>query len=593
MNTLPYAAFTIGLSISAILVAVRLTSLHPLSAVRVGAVDLSAAAFWLLTSGLGLISSSLSTKFFLLQLEFVGVVLVPPCWLMLTLIISGQERWVNRRNIAILSLMPIITLALVLTNQSHALVFSSVKLNPINPRLPLIVTPGLLFGFVVVYSYVVISAGIIMIVKRLLLSRRSFRVQAYPMLIASSIPWVCNMIYLYNQTFFGYIEPTALTLTLAGAVWMWRTVHWPRTYIAPVAHEVLIDNMSDSVIVLDYKRRVVDMNPMAEKLIHRSFSNVIGQTIESTWPEWACISKLLDERAQGIRELSFGNDDMKRCYELESVRLPGLTTEEINLLITLRDITERKMMEEKVRLYSEHLTQLVETRTAQLAEAQRLAAIGETTTMVGHDLRNPLQAMSIAVYLMERLIESENAGDKKEAAELLRLLDDNVRYMDKIVSDLQDYARPISADLVMTKLSELVREVVANVKIPENVQVAMDIDGESPNLRLDTALFTRVLTNLILNAVQAMPIGGKLTIVGRVAERITMKVQDTGVGIAPENLPKIFDPFFTTKARGQGLGLSVCKRLIEAQGGTINVTSEVGKGSVFEFEIPASEKITT
>ena len=311
------------------------------------------------------------------------------------------------------------------------------------------------------------------------------------------------------------------------------------------------------------------------------------------WPEWARISKLLDDKARGTRELSFGSGDMKRYYELESVGLPGLTTEEINLLITLRDVTDRKMMEEKLRLYSEHLTQLVEARTAQLAEAQRLATIGETTTMVGHDLRNPLQAMSITVYLIERLIESEKAEDRKEAVELLSSLDENIRYMDKIVSDLQDYARPIRADSVLTNLRELVREVVANVKIPGNVQVAIDIDGESSNLRLDTALFTRVLTNLILNAVQAMPNGGKLTIVGSVAEPITVKVQDTGVGIAPENLPKIFDPVFTTKARGQGLGLSICKRLIEAQGGTINVTSEVGKGSIFVFKIPTNEKTTT
>ncbi|MGA2239947.1 MAG: ATP-binding protein, partial [Candidatus Bathyarchaeia archaeon] len=104
--------------------------------------------------------------------------------------------------------------------------------------------------------------------------------------------------------------------------------------------------------------------------------------------------------------------------------------------------------------------------------------------------------------------------------------------------------------------------------------------------------FRRVLTNLILNAVQAMPKGGKLTIAGsRGDESFAVAVQDTGVGIAPENLGRVFNPFFTTKAQGQGLGLAVCKRLMEAQGGTIDVTSQVGEGSTFTLKIPTNRTL--
>ena len=149
-----------------------------------------------------------------------------------------------------LELVPIITLALVFTNEYHGLVFSKVELNPANPTLPLILTPGLVFRVMVVaYSYAVLTGGSIMLVRRLLVSRRSFRVQAYLLLIASSIPWLLNMLYLYDQNLFGYVEPTSLTLTLAGVIVLWRTVHWPGLYIAPIAHEVMIDSMNDAVIV--------------------------------------------------------------------------------------------------------------------------------------------------------------------------------------------------------------------------------------------------------------------------------------------------------------------------------------------------------
>jgi PAS domain S-box-containing protein len=226
---------------------------------------------------------------------------------------------------------------------------------------------------------------------------------------------------------------------------------------------------------------------------------------------------------------------------------------------------------------------------AKLAESQRLAAIGETTTWVGHDLRNPLQAMTGTLYLAKRLVASNKVGDRKEAMRLLGTIDGEIEYMDKIVSDLQDYARPVEADQVETSLPDLIRAIMANMKIPRNVGVTVNIEDKLSSVRLDPVLFRRVLTNLTLNAVQAMPEGGKLTISGSRGDKsFTVAVQDTGIGIAPENLGKVFTPFFTTKAKGQGLGLAVCKRLIEVQGGTVSVTSHVGEGSTFTVRLPMS-----
>jgi PAS domain S-box-containing protein len=233
------------------------------------------------------------------------------------------------------------------------------------------------------------------------------------------------------------------------------------------------------------------------------------------------------------------------------------------------DITERKQME------------------AHLAEAQRLAAIGQAAAMVGHDLRNPLQSTLTTLYLVRSLLNSGNAAEKKEALELLSGLDSQIYYMDKIVSDLQDFARPVGANLVVTDLSEIIRESILDAKIPEPVKISTTIQGDQAKTSADPSLIRRVLSNLFLNAVQAMPNGGELTINALIQPQLTtISVQDTGCGISEENLQKIFNPFFTTKAQGQGLGLAVCKRLIEAQGGTITAKSELGKGSIFTITIP-------
>jgi len=170
---------------------------------------------------------------------------------------------------------------------------------------------------------------------------------------------------------------------------------------------------------------------------------------------------------------------------------------------------------------------------------------------------------------------------------LLDDLDAQVQYMDKIVSDLQDYAGPVGAKPTETNLPSLVNETILSTRIPSNVEVSTAIQDDLKRIFVDPVLLRRVLANLVSNGVQAMPKGGKLEIAAmKRVDSIVISVQDSGVGISADNLSKLFKPFFTTKAQGQGLGLAVCKRLIEAQNGTITVQSEQSNGSTFTIELP-------
>jgi len=248
------------------------------------------------------------------------------------------------------------------------------------------------------------------------------------------------------------------------------------------------------------------------------------------------------------------------------------------------------------QLYYDYLKGLVETRTSELKEAQkrlleseRLAAIGETAGMVGHDLRNPLQVIFYSVYLLRKMIDSASipSEQKKSLHEQVGIISEQAQYMNKIVSDLQDFAKPIKVEPTEVNLRELVDEALSSIQIKENIEVHVRIPEDFPSLMLDTLLMRRVFVNLFTNAVQAMPDGGKLTVsASKGKDSVTIYVSDTGVGIIRENLGKMFTPLFTTKAKGQGFGLAVCKRLVEAHGGTINVESEVGKGSTFVVSLP-------
>jgi len=247
---------------------------------------------------------------------------------------------------------------------------------------------------------------------------------------------------------------------------------------------------------------------------------------------------------------------------------------------------------DQAQRHSSDLERIVEERTSKLKQAERLAAIGETTAMVGHDLRNPLQAITSTIYLTQKKFEALPAtyaklAEESGVVEMFKTIDEQIRYMDKIVSDLQDYASPLEPRPVEITMQRLMDDARMTVTIPETVKLSIFIEEGLPMVTVDSALMKRVFTNLIANAIQAMPAGGDLRIAAsRTGEDALVSFRDTGLGIPQENLNKMFSPFFTTKPKGQGLGLPVCKRIVEAHGGSITVESRPGEGSTFTVRLP-------
>jgi signal transduction histidine kinase len=261
----------------------------------------------------------------------------------------------------------------------------------------------------------------------------------------------------------------------------------------------------------------------------------------------------------------------------------------------LGQVIWRKKAENELKAHSQHLEELVRERTQKLREAERLATIGETALMVGHDLRNPLQVIINSLYsantvMNEHLISPEKSTGPWQQLDTRDLLDEigrQVHYMNGIVNGLTEYAGPVHPELAATDAHQLIDETLSVLPIPPDVKTTVRVENDVPRMLVDPQLMKRVLTNLIVNATQAMPQGGRLTIrVSRLGETILISVRDTGMGISDEVLPKLFNPLFTTKPKGVGLGLAVCKRIIEAHGGTISVKSWPNKGSEFTLTVP-------
>ena len=183
---------------------------------------------------------------------------------------------------------------------------------------------------------------------------------------------------------------------------------------------------------------------------------------------------------------------------------------------------------------------------------------------------------------------SPDSQGKRDVQESLGAIQEQVDYMNKIISDLQDYARPLKPELVEVDLCSIIPQLVSTVNIPSNIQASAECDGNLQTIKVDLTFLKRILVNLATNAVQAMPDGGKLTIKAYQQHdgNVLITVTDTGVGIPDEVKPKIFQPLMTTKSKGQGFGLAVVKRLVEAQDGTIGFESKVGEGTRFIITFP-------
>jgi PAS domain S-box-containing protein len=265
----------------------------------------------------------------------------------------------------------------------------------------------------------------------------------------------------------------------------------------------------------------------------------------------------------------------------------GKTT---GVVLIFRDITERKETEEKLEEYRNNLERLVEERTKQLKDSERLAAIGATAGMVGHDIRNPLQAIIGDLYLAKTELAALPENEQKvNALESLNEIEHNIDYINKIVADLQDYARPLNPRAQETDVKSVFNEILAKNGVPKNIKVTVEVEDKAERIMADPDYLKRIVANLTLNAVQAMPEGGKLTIhayADKATNDVLITVKDTGVGI-PENIkPKLFTPMITTKSKGQGFGLAVVKRMTEGLGGTISFESTEGKGTTFTVRLP-------
>jgi signal transduction histidine kinase len=348
-----------------------------------------------------------------------------------------------------------------------------------------------------------------------------------------------------------------------------------------------LETINEPLVVLNADLTVIMANRAFYKIFHIKPSETLNKPIykigNKQWdiPEFKQALENVLSTGKATSGVILGSDFPeigKRILSLNMTQLPSLKGKEI--LVTAEDIIETKQLQVQQDMHSKKLEQKLE-------DAERLAVVGQTADMVGHDIRKPLQAIVSATYLAKKdLAALPKSKIKENIVESMKEIEDQADYISKIVADLQDFSRPLKPFNEETELNKLIDDLLITLDINENIKVTSEVGYNVQKVKVDPAYVKRILTNLIINAEQAMPKGGKITITAyKENANCLISVEDTGEGIPEDIKPNIFQPLFTTKSQGQGFGLAVSKRLAKAMGGDLTFESEKGNGSKFTLKL--------
>ena len=514
-----------------------------------------AAAVWAFATALELSSADLPTQMFAIVIEYPGMAIIPVGWLLFALEYTGREEWITWRNVALLCIVPAVTVVMVVTNGFHYLFYSHVSSLVINGLSFHEVAYGPAFWLHAVYSYSLILITILVVLQRVLFTSPVYRAQVTAILIATLIPLVVNVILVIRLGSLELVDPTPFALLVSGFVILIGMARFQLLDITPVAQEKLLDEMVDGVLVIDMQGRIIRLNRAACRYLGTDEEHATGKLVAQFLPATAleCINKTRNDSGSGhLHEMSRDAGGDPRYYEIRCIPLQRHEGyENRGQMLMIRDTTPQKQ--------------------AEIALLEARKKIRFLSSLTRHDILNQVTGLLLHIDI------ARETEQDPEIRQWLKKQEESIVNIQHQIASARDYedlgANPPQWMSVAGIMDRIRPDLDAR-------GIALGMPEQEIELYADP-LLERVFTNLVDNSIRH---GGH---VSRITIRYTadstgllLVYEDNGIGIPAAVKSRLFEH---TGGEREGLGLFLTREILGITGMTIAECGVPGMGARFEI----------
>lgn len=516
---------------------------------------------WALTEFFNVGSTTLYTKLFWDNLSYIAIVTLPVSWILFVLEYTGRSKYITKISVGLMSFISLTIFSFVLTNEYHFLFRSEIFLKEVSGILVFGKTYGPLFWISILYFYLLILLGFLLLFQSMNFSHSAYRRQSISFLGAILLTLFANSLYI-SQIFTFPIDTTSVSFPLIGLVLLIGITKYQLLDIVPSAYSIFFKNMDDAAIILGRNSHIVEINPSMENLLEIEKNKIYGnkfQDISNKWPELNIVfTNMLSSNNFSKTTILKEN----KVFEMAVSKIYDSGKFLIGHLITLHDITNLKRMEDKLIESNKQIDDLNQT----------LKIINK---ILRHDIINKLTVVKYSLSLYK----------EKEDKKLLDKMDASIDGGIKLIERVRELEESI---LNKGELSPISIKKTVN-EISKNIQVPVKIKGDAKILA-DEALFS-VFENILNNAIIH---GGADRIeinISSVDNICTIKIKDYGIGVPELIKDNIFNEGLSYgKNKGSGLGLFIAKKTIERYGGTIELRDNKPSGATFVIKLKRHSK---
>lgn len=551
---------------------------------RVFGMAMVSLSIWAFGYSLELTSTTLDQMLIWINVEYIGIGLIPAFWFTFCLAYSGRDDLLTKPNLIAIFTIPVLTIFMVWTNQWHNLHYTTMAVSDAGPFPMLSFERGIWYFVHMFYFYILLLIGGYLLLQNYRNAAPFFKRQTLIVLFGALAPWVVNLLYHIGFRPYEYIDLTPFVFTITGLIIGVGLLQYKLFQVVPIARDKVIEGLQDGVMVLDSQDRIIYQNPMMDHYTSRLKDEVIGRPFQLVFSAYPDFVQTVSKRQNDHTFVEIRDNHKNSIYF--DVKINTIATGDPNLgglLIVFRDYTEQKLSEKELinaRLKAEESDRL---KTAFLAN-------------MSHEIRNPMNGIIGFAGILKDPDLSES-----EREHYLQIIESNAEQLLLIINDIIDISKIESgqehikpSDISVKKLVEDVGNAFSHpVKDKKlNFLVENQISKNEDQIITDPVKLRQVLVNLIGNAIKFTNQGRITLRVIKSNDELHFSVIDTGIGIKSADVDLIFDRFrqsdqdITTLSRGTGLGLAISRGYANLFGGTLTATSKIGSGSTFLLKIP-------